>query len=147
MSKHVQFQYDYTVGDTWATGFIGTATKNFRFVCSYLLNNPLEELLNAAYQIIPNLTSFPRKQIHFMMLDEPIEYRWEFKISDEQTVSIYIYKKGYDKKSALVFEDSYNIYDFVKALVQCIKSNPHLKCTGKIEWIYKEFSFCVKELK
>ena len=144
MSNPIQLQYDVTAGDTWATGFIGTAAKKFEFACSYLSNNPFEELLNAVYQIVPNLATFPRKQIQFTLWDEPIEYSWEFQVRDEQNVALQIYEKGYDKKSALIFEETYKIYDLIKALVQCMKRNPYLLSTDKIERIHDEFTLYVK---
>lgn len=144
MSHNIDFQYKYTNGDTWASGFIGTDKNKFEFVCSYLFNNPLEELLNAVYQIVPNLATFSRKEINFTMLDEPIEYRWEFKLIDEKSVTINIYEKGYDLKTELIFEDNCNLYNLLKALIQCIGSNPELKSNEKIERIYKEFKLHLK---
>ena len=144
MSNNIHFQYKHTYGDTWASGFIGTDKKKFEFVCSYLLNNPLEELLKAVYQIIPNLATYPRKEINFTMLDEPLEYRWEFKLIDEKNVTIHIYEKGYDLKSELIFEDNCSLYNLIKALIQCIGSNPELASIEKIECIYKDFKLYLK---
>ena len=144
MSNNIQFQYNLISGDTWATGFIGTDKRKFEFVCSYLFNNPLEELLTAVYQIIPNLATFPRKEINFTMLDEPIEYKWEFKLIDEKNVTLHIYEKGYDLKSELIFEDNYNLSNLLKALIQCIGSNPEFTSNEKIERIYKEFKLHLK---
>ncbi|QFT89228.1 hypothetical protein FIU87_11265 [Bacillus sp. THAF10] len=90
MSHNIDFRYKYTNGDTWASGIIGTNKNKFEFVCSYLFSDPLEKLLNSVYQIVPNLAAFPRKEIDFTMLDEPIEYKWEFKLLDEKNVSINI---------------------------------------------------------
>ena len=90
MYGNIVFQYKYTNGDSWAAGIIGNGKNKFEFVCSYLFNNPLEELLNTVYQIVPKLAAFPRKEIDFIMLDEPIEYRWDFYLLDD---------KGYDLKT------------------------------------------------
>lgn len=144
IANHIQFQYKHTLGDRWASGFIGTDKKKFEFFCSYLLNNPLEELLTAIYQIIPNLAPYSRKEINFTMLDEPIEYRWTFKLIDEKNVTLHIYEQEYNLKKKLIFEDKYSLDNLLKALIQCIGSNPELRLNEKIEHIYKEFNFHLK---
>ena len=108
MSHNVKFQYKY-LSNGWASGQICIGSNNFEFVCSYLFNNPLEELLNAIYQIVPNLAPFPRKKIDFIMLDEPIEYRWEFQLVDEKNVTINIYEEGSDLKKELIFKDNFHL--------------------------------------
>lgn len=144
MSRTVEFQYKYSIGDTWASGLIRIDNNKFEFVCSYLFNNPLEGLLKSVYQLITNLAAFPRKETDFTMLDEPIEYRWEFKLIDEKNVTIKIYQKGYDLKTELVFEDYCNLSNLLKAFVQCIGSNPQLRSNENIERIYREFKLHLK---
>jgi hypothetical protein len=144
ISQNINFQYNYTHGDTWASGFISTDNKKFEFVCSYLFNNPLEELLNAVYQVVPYLATFSRNEIEFTMIDEPIEYRWVLKLINVKNVNITIYKKGYDRKSDIIFEDNINVCNLLKAFIQCIDSNHELKLNEKIERIYKEFKLYLK---
>ncbi|MDZ5711379.1 hypothetical protein [Jeotgalibacillus haloalkalitolerans] len=144
MSHNIDFQYTYTSGDSWASGCISTEHQTFEFTCSYLFHNPFEELLNAVYQIVPNLAAFPRKEIHFTMLDEPLEYRWEFRLIDDTHVRINIYEKVYDSKTKLVFQDNCNLFSLLKALTKCIANNPELRGNENIERINKEFKVYLK---
>ncbi|MET3195186.1 hypothetical protein [Gottfriedia sp. OAE603] len=144
MSQNIDFQYKYKNGDTWASGFINIDSNKFEFVCSYLFENPLEDLLNCVYQLVPNLSAFPRKQIDFTMLDEPLEYRWEFKMIDDRNVHISIYLKNYDLKTKKVFEDKCKLNNLIRAFVQCINSNLELKSNENIERLYREFNLHLK---
>ncbi|MGX7595886.1 hypothetical protein ACWNS2_11595 [Planococcus plakortidis] len=146
MSHNVKFQYKY-LDNGCASGHICIGSHNFEFLCSYLLNNPLEELLNAVYQIVPNLASFPRKKIDFIMLDEPIEYRWEFELIDERNVTLTIYVKGDDLKTERIFINKCQLNDLLKALVHGIERDAELRSNENIEQIYKQFKLYLKVTK
>ncbi|WP_033541165.1 hypothetical protein [Planococcus sp. CAU13] len=144
MAHNVEFQYKYIPDDTWASGYLCIGGNNFEFVCSYLFKNPLEELLNAVYQIVPDLASFSRKEIDFIMLEEPVEYRWEFKLIDEEKVTINIYEKGSDLNAMLIFNDNLYLNDLLRALVHCIGRDAELRSNEDIERIYKQFKVYLK---
>lgn len=146
MSQNVKFQYKY-LGSGWASGQICIGSNSFEFVCSYLLNSPLEELLNAVYQIVPNLAPFPRKKVDFIMLDEPIEHRWEFQLVDERNVIITIYAKGYELKTERIFIDKCQLRDLLEALVHGIDHDAELRSNENIERIYKQFKLYLKVSK
>lgn len=86
MANNVKFHYKYS-GNGWASGHISIGSNKFEFACSYVLSHPLEELMSAVYQIIPNLAPFPRKKIDFILWEEPTEFRWELHMIDEKTWS------------------------------------------------------------
>ncbi|MCA1057692.1 hypothetical protein LCL96_02035 [Rossellomorea aquimaris] len=135
MPNDVEFQYALT--DTgWASGFIRIDQTRFEFVCSYLFHNPLEEFLKAVYQLLPGLAAFPRKELRFTMLDEPVEYTWEFNRLDQTHVAIRVFEKGYDVKT--VFEEKCDLNDLVGAIIQCMMRNPELRKNEVIERMYQE---------
>lgn len=146
LSQNIAFQYNYIPNDTWATGYICICNNKFEFGCSYIVNNPLEELLNAVYQIIPDLAPFPRKEIDCLLSAESIEYRWKFQLVGEKNVSINIYEQSYDVKAELVFKDNCHSDDLVKALVHCIGNNAGLRSNKHIEWVYQHFKLYLKSL-
>lgn len=144
LSHYVEFQYRYIPNDTWATGSICMGDNKFEFGCSYLFTDPLEELLNAVYQIIPDLAPFPRKEIDCTLSTESIEYRWNFHLIDEKNVAINIYEQGYEVKTELIFKDNVHPDDLVMAFVQCIGNEAGLRSNQHIEWIYKQFNLYLK---
>lgn len=146
MSRNIKFQYQY-LGNGWASGQISIGSNSFDFVCSHLFNHPLEQILNAVYQIVPGLASFPRKEIAFVMLEEPIEYRWEFKMADEEKVTVDIYEKDSGANALLIFSDILHLNDLLKALVQCIGSDAELRSNENIERIYEQFKLYLKVIK
>lgn len=144
MSRNVEFQYNYTQGETWASGHLCIGSSKFEFDCSYLFGNPLEQLLQAVYQIVPDLAPFPRKKIDFVMWEEPVEYRWEFEWIEEKNVSITIYEKGSDLKTVFVFQEVCHIDDLLKALMHGIDQSAELRSNEKIEQIYQQFKHYLK---
>jgi hypothetical protein len=139
MSRNVEFQYNYIQGETWASGHLCIGSSKFEFVCSYILGDPLEQLLHAVYQIVPGLAPFPRKKIDFVMWEEPVEYIWEFEWITQQNLSVTIREKGFDLKTAFVFQEDCHIDDLLKALVHGIDRNAELRSNEKIEQIYQQF--------
>ncbi|ETP69105.1 hypothetical protein G159_08910 [Planococcus glaciei CHR43] len=144
MSHNVEFQYKYIPNEKWASGHFSMGNHKFEFFCSYMFNNPLEELLSAVYQIVPNLAPFPRKKIDFIMFDLPIEYRWEFELIDEKHVSISIYEKDSDLKTDLIFRDNCHLDDLLRAIVHGIGSDTKLRSTESIERVYNQFKLHLK---
>ena len=51
-------------------------------------------------------------------------------------MKINIFFKGYDLSSELVFEDICELNSLMKAIVQCINSNPELRSNKNIERLY-----------
>lgn len=137
MANNVKFHYKYS-GNGWASGHISIGSNKFEFVCSYVLSHPLEELMSAVYQIIPNLAPFPRKKIDFILWEEPTEFRWELHMIDEKNVVINIYELVSDSKKELVFKDNFHPDDLLKALVHCIGRDAELRSNEHVERIYKE---------
>lgn len=144
MSQNVEFQYNHLQGETWASGHLCIESSKFEFVCSYLFGNPLEQLLQTVYQIVPELAPFPRKKIDFVMWEEPVEYRWEFEWIEERNVSITIYEKDSDLKTAFIFREVCHVDDLVKALVHGIGRDVELSSNEKIEQIYQQFKHYLK---
>lgn len=144
MSQNVEFQYNHLQGETWASGHLCIESSKFEFVCSYLFGNPLEQLLQTVYQIVPELAPFPRKKIDFVMWEEPVEYRWEFEWIEERNVSITIYEKDSDLKTAFIFREVCHVDDLLKALVHGIGRDVELSSNEKIEQIYQQFKHYLK---
>lgn len=140
----IEFQYKHAPGETWASGYISKDSNKFEFTCSCLFNNPLEELLNAVYQIVPDLAAFPRKHLDFIMLDEPTEYRWEFLLMNKEKITINIYEKVQGSKAELVLKESFCIEELLKTLVYCISNEKHLSTNENIDRIYKQFKIHLK---
>lgn len=143
MTPNVKFQYKYA-GNGWGSGHICVGSNKFEFVCSYVLNNPLKDLLSTVYQIVPNLAPFPRKTIDFIMWEEPTEYRWEFHVIDEKNVTINIYEQVSDVETELVFKDNFHSVDLLKAMVHCIDGDAELRSIEDVDRIYKQFKLYLK---
>lgn len=143
MSHNVKFRYKYS-GNGWGSGHLCVGSNKFEFVCSYVLNDPLEDLLSAVYQIIPNLAPFPRRKIDFIMWEEPTEYKWEFHVINEKNVAINIYEQDSDVETEMVFKDNFHPDDLLKALVHCIDRDAELRSSENIDRIYKQFKLYLK---
>ncbi|RIW31980.1 hypothetical protein D3H55_13935 [Bacillus salacetis] len=141
-AQRIQFSYQYNKGDTWASGAIELDDRRFEFLCSCLFNNPLEVLLYSIYQLIPNLAPVPRKEIHFTLYDEPLEYSWYFKMLDNETVGILIYSNGQNS----VFEGRCNLIHLVKTFVQSLPDQVVLTMDEKVRSIYEELRHFIKRL-
>ncbi|MFC4712731.1 hypothetical protein [Planococcus dechangensis] len=144
MSKNVEFQYNWLQGESWASGHLCIGSSKFEFVCSYILGDPLEQLLHAVYQIVPGLAPFPRKKIDFVMLEEPVEYIWEFEWITQQNLSVTIREKGSELKMGVVYRELCHIEDLLKALVHGINKNAVLRSNENIEKVYQQFTIYLK---